>query len=406
MNDLAALLALIGIVLLVLYASRRNFLSPLFRVTPIPFWCYFLPMIFGAAGFLTRESPIHLLLSKQLLPICLVFLLIGTDLRSLIQMGKTAFIAMLTAAIGILVGAWGTFALFGRWLGENSWMGFGALSASWIGGSMNMLAVKESIGVPDSIFAPLVIVDAFLSYSWMGILIAASGWQERWNDSLPSVIARSPALSLSPPKADAPLAQKGGTTKQSSFKNEIASTGFAGLAMTIFLFLIVAIFISFSCQWLGSKLPPVGGLFTAYTWTVLLVSTFSLLLSLTPLSRFANDKTTKFGYFLLFLLLTSIGARVDISAIAQAPLFLAAGIVWILIHALVLLAAGRFFKIPLFFLATASQANIGGPASAPIVAAVYQPQMASVGLLMAILGNVLGTYLGLLSASVCRAIGN
>ncbi len=392
---LLTFLILVGTVLLVSYGSRVKFLSPLFRITPVPFWCYFLPMIFGAVGFLTRESPIYPILSKQLLPICLVFLLIGTDLRSLVKMGKIALIAMLTGTVGILAGAWMTFALFGRWLPENSWMGFGALSASWIGGSMNMLAVKESIGVPDSIFAPLVIVDAFLSYSWMGILIAASGWQEKWDQGMEfkgnvDFLRSRGAINCAPTKKSRP----------SLFS--LLSTGFVGPAMTILLFLIIAIFISLSCQWLGSKMPAVGGLFTPYTWTVLLVTTSSLLLSLTPLSRFTNDKTTKFGYFLLFLLLTSIGARVDISAIAKAPLFLVAGIVWILIHAAILLAAGRFFKIPLFFLATASQANIGGPASAPIVAAVYQPQLASVGLLMAILGNVMGTYLGLVSAWVCR----
>lgn len=389
-------LILVGIVLLVSYGSRLKFFSSLFRITPVPFWCYFLPMIFGAFGFLTHESPIYPLLSKQLLPICLVFLLIGTDLRSLVKMGKIALIAMLTGTIAILAGAWVTFALFGRWLGENSWMGFGALSASWIGGSMNMLAIKESIGVPDSIFTPLIIVDAFLSYSWMGILIAASGWQEKWNDTI-----GMPTQNKTHSHAER------GNERNVDFlrgRDAINCAPAKKPQMTILLLLIIAIFISLSCQWLGSKMPAAGGLFTSYTWTVLLVTTSSLLLSLTPLSRLTSDKTTKFGYFLLFLLLTSIGARVDISAIAQAPLFLLAGIVWISIHAAILLAAGRFFKIPLFFLATASQANIGGPVSAPIVAAVYQPQLASVGLLMAILGNVMGTYLGLLSASVCRLI--
>ncbi len=383
---LLTFLILVGTVLLVSYGSRLKSFSPLFRITPVPFWCYFLPMIFGAFGFLTRESPIYPILSKQLLPICLVFLLIGTDLRSLVKMGKIALIAMLTSTVGILAGAWMTFTLFGRWLPEKSWMGFGALSASWIGGSMNMLAVKESIGIPDSIFAPLVIVDAFLSYSWMGILIAASGWQGKWDV----------AMQQTPHPSPLPLWGRG--LSEGDKKNGKGQWGKLSAITTS------ALFLSIFCQWLGSKMPAVGGLFTSYTWTVLLVTTSSLLLSLTPLARLTSDKTTTFGYFLLFLLLTSIGARVDISAIAQAPLFLAAGIVWILIHALILLATGRLFKIPLFFLATASQANIGGPASAPIVAAVYQPQLASVGLLMAILGNVMGTYLGLLSAGVCRWI--
>lgn len=392
---LLTLLILVGIVLLVSYGSRIKFLSSLFRITPVPFWCYFLPMVLATLGILPRESIVYTFFSKQLLPICLVFLLIGTDLRSIAKLGKTALVAMFTGTIGILIGAVSSFVIFERWLPENSWMGFGALTGSWIGGSANMLAVKEGLGVPDSIFAPLVIVDAFLAYSWMGILIAASGWQRKWDKRIdkwdartipPTVIARSPAT------------EGGGATKQS---HEIASTDFVSLAMTTLL----ALTLSLLSQWLGSKLPTIGGIFTSYTWTILLVTTLSLGFSLTPLSRFSTEKTMSLGYFLLFLLLTSIGAKVDIRSILTAPLFLAAGAVWILIHAVILLLVGRLCRIPLFFLATASQANIGGPVSAPIVAAVYQPKLASIGLLMAILGNVMGTYLGLLSASICRVIG-
>ncbi len=377
------LITLIAIVLLVSYGAKLKRLAPLFRITPVPFWCYFLPMLLGTIGFLTRESPLYPFLSKHLLPVCLVFLLIGADLRSLAKMGKTAITAMLGGTLGVLIGAIVSFSLFRRWLPEDSWMGFGALSASWIGGSANMLAVKESIGVPDSVFTPLVIVDAFLSYTWMAVLMSGSGWQKKWDGKF---------------RGDSDF---GDSPHSKGTVPECISPPF----FYPFIFLSsTALLVSIFAQWVGARLPPIGGIFTPYTWTILLVTTFSLLLSFTRFSQLSNEKTTKLGYFLLFLLITSIGAKVDINSISRAPLFLSAGVVWLLIHACTLLLLGKIFRIPLFFLATASQANIGGPASAPIVAAVYQPKLASIGLLMAILGNILGTYLGLLSAATCRWI--
>jgi uncharacterized membrane protein len=97
----------------------------------------------------------------------------------------------------------------------------------------------------------------------------------------------------------------------------------------------------------------------------------------------------------LYLLLTAIGAQADLKAVLAAPLFLAAGVVWIAVHATLLLIVARLIRAPLFFFATGSMANIGGAASAPVVAGVYHPAMAPVGLLMAVAGYVLGIYAAL-----------
>ena len=139
------------------------------------------------------------------------------------------------------------------------------------------------------------------------------------------------------------------------------------------------------------------------TWTILLVTTASLALSLTPLRSLGEAGASRMGTALLYLILATIGARSNLQAIAQAPIFLALGITWILIHGIFLLVAGYISRAPLGMIATASQANIGGTISAPIVGATYHPKLASVGLLMAILGNLLGTYLGLVTAFLLRS---
>jgi uncharacterized membrane protein len=145
---------------------------------------------------------------------------------------------------------------------------------------------------------------------------------------------------------------------------------------------------------LGARIPPLGNptIISATTWAVLIVVTGGLLLSFTPLRNYEKVGASQFGYTALYLLLAGIGAQADLKAVLQAPIYLVAGAVWISIHVLILYLAARIVRAPLFFIATGSMSNIGGAASAPVVAGVYHPAMAPVGLLMAVVGYVFGIY--------------
>ncbi|HKK51883.1 MAG TPA: DUF819 family protein, partial [Myxococcota bacterium] len=140
------------------------------------------------------------------------------------------------------------------------------------------------------------------------------------------------------------------------------------------------------------------------TWAVLIVVTVGLLLSFTRLREYEKVGASHLGYVALYLLLAGIGARADLAAVLDAPLYLAAGTLWISIHVVILFAVARLMKAPLFFIATGSMANIGGAASAPVVAGVYHPAMAPVGLLMAVIGYVMGIYAALASAWMLGAL--
>ena len=131
---------------------------------------------------------------------------------------------------------------------------------------------------------------------------------------------------------------------------------------------------------------------------VVLVTTVGVGLSFTPLQRLEGPGASRLGTVALYLLVTAIGARGDLRAIAEAPLFLAAGVLWIAVHVSLLVLVARWIRAPLFFLATGSMANVGGAASAPVVAGVYHPAMAPVGVLMAVVGYVIGIYGGLTCA--------
>ncbi len=172
---------LLSLVSFIFLLEKQPRFAPLFHYLPAAFWCYFLPMILATMGLLPEQSIVYTFLTTYVLSGCLILLLLNINLPAIIRLGPTALGAMAVGAIGIGVGAVISHALFVPWLPPETWKGVGALSASWIGGSANMLAVKEGLQTPDNVFAPMVIVDTVITYSWMGILVALAVFQDRWD---------------------------------------------------------------------------------------------------------------------------------------------------------------------------------------------------------------------------------
>ena len=343
-------------------------------------------MLAGTFGLIPRSHPLYTLFSQQLLPVCLVLLLIGTNLRAVVRMGAPALLMMMAGAAGTVLGGLVSYHLYRPWLPAEAWGGIGALTASWTGGSANMIAVKEALNLPDGIIGPLIIVDAAVAYSWMALLIWSSSQQARWDN-----LVRASTLRLAPDSA---------RTEAVRPEPVEGRTNSIALAAAITL----AIALSLAAQWAARRMPVMGSAFSASTWTILLVTTAALLMSLTPLRKLEQAGASRAGTLLLYGLLASIGARADLRSILHTPAFLALGATWILIHGACLLLAGRLARAPLGLIAAASQANIGGTVSAPIVGATFSPQMASLGLLMAIFGNLIGTYIGLATAWMARVL--
>ncbi|HSJ15923.1 MAG TPA: DUF819 family protein [Longimicrobiales bacterium] len=377
MSVFAYLAAVLGAVFFVsgVPAFRR-----VFRVLPPVLWAYFIPTLSTTFGIIPPASPTYEWMVRYLLPIALLLLMITVDLRSILRLGPLALAMMVAGTVGTIVGGPIAFLLFGGLLPEYAWTGFAALSGSWIGGTANMVAVAESVGTPDSIMGPIIVVDTIVGYGWMAVLLFLSSQQERfdrWNRaSRASLEAANRRIELVTVRRQ-PIDVRTAVT--------IIGLAFAGSVLAIRA---------------GAALPAIGDptIISGTTWAVLMVVTGGLLLSFTPVSRLEEHGASTLGYATLYLLLGAIGAQADLRAVLSAPIFLAAGLVWIAIHAAVLLLAARLLRAPLFFFATGSMANVGGAASAPIVASVYHPAMAPVGLLMAVGGYVLGIYGGLFCA--------
>lgn len=374
-------------------------------------------MLAGTLGLIPRSHPLYTFLSQQLLPVCLVLLLIGTDLRALGQMGAPALAMMLSGAAGTVLGGLVSYHLYRPWLPAEAWGGIGALTASWTGGSANMIAVKEALNLPDGIIGPLIIVDAAVAYSWMALLVWSSSQQARWDNWVAGPPSRrvarlrtardAPAWrrfarrsTIAPPLSETKPQKEAGSVPVPVSRRAPPGIPGAGLGSAVAL----AIVLSLLAQWAARRMPMMGSTFSASTWTVLLVTTAALLMSLTPLRELEQAGASRLGTLLLYGLLASIGAQADLRSILHTPVFLAMGATWILLHGLCLLAVGRLARAPLGLIATASQANIGGTVSAPIVGATFSPRLASLGLLMAIFGNLIGTYIGLASAGMARVL--
>lgn len=379
---LLKIVALTGAILLFFRTRASERIS---RFLPVPFWIYFLSIVAGTIGFLPADSPVYSKISLYVLTAALFLMLIGTPVTQLVRMGPSALLAITLAVVTMVVSALISYVLFLAYLPDEAWKAVGALLGTWVGGSANMLAVKEILGMSDAAYTPLIIVDTVLSYGWMALLVAAAAYQTRIDSALGAYDRHPGMFSGRDPSAYANLGP---------------GQKIAGATAAIFVAALFARVIGRAAMIIGPKFP----ILSVTAWALLMASTAAILLALTPMRRLEEGKASTIGQFLLCVVLVSIGAKTTLGAALQAPIFVGFGAVMLILHGILMVVAGKIFRLPLFFLSTASQAAVGGPVSAPIVAGVYRPNQAHIGVLMAIFGALLGTYVGVGGGFVCKWI--
>lgn len=376
----------------ILWVREKYKSSALFRWVPAPFFCYFFPLCLRSIGLLPSVSPLYDGVARFLLPVCLALLLLNVNFAALRGVGRSALLAMAWGVGGMVAGLVVSFGFFHSFLPPEAWKSVGALAGSWTGGSANLLAVKEALGASEQVFAPILVVDTLFAYSWMAFLVWMAGRQgavDRWSKAWErDVLPVPPLLKTKTPSWPWPTVP-------------MAALVLAGGS----LFLGTTLGPTWS-RAVAEILPDLGNSLKPATWTVIAVTTGSLVASLSGRFRALPERTEGVGTFFLFFLLTTLGAQASFRSLKEAPLFLAVGAVGLMIHGATLVVGARLSRLPLALLATASQACVGGVVSAPLVGAVYRSSLAAVGLLLAVLGNVGGTYVGLLTAHLCSWIGN
>jgi uncharacterized membrane protein len=373
------------IIFFIYWVSEIKLFQKFFRYLPPVIWIYFLPMLSSAIGIIPRESELYEWTKLYILPSALVLLLLSANIPVIIKLGFKAIIMFLTGSFGIIIGGPIVLLIFKHWLPPDAWKGIGALSGSWMGGSATMLAIAQSIKTPESLLAPLIVVDTVVGYGWMGIVIFLSAFQDKVDEFN---------------RVDKTILIELNKKMQNLTESKRRFLNFTDFATMIF----VAFSVGILSLKLGKLLPEIGVVISHYTWGIIIATTIGVALSFTKLSELEYSGSNHVGNFLLYFLLASVGARANIYGIFETPIFMLMGILWILIHATCLFIVGRLIKAPMFLMATSSQANIGGPVTAPIVASVYQSALAPVGLLMAVAGNIVGIYGGLLCAQLCYIV--
>lgn len=379
--------------------SKHPFWRRFYQYIPAVLLCYFLPAIYNSVGLIDGEhSVLYTIASRYLLPATLVLLTLAIDLPATLRLGPKAITLFLTGSVGVVIGGpialaiWKTLAP--GVVDAQLWRGMTAIAGSWIGGAANQAAMKEVFQINNDLFGTMVAVDVVIAYLWMAILLWIAAHHERLDRALHADTSAITTLAermerFSVEKARIP------TLADIMFMLAIGF-GVTGLSH--------ALASPLAASFKGVEWAERFSLASEFFWLVVIATTLGLALSFTRARNLEGAGASKLGSALLYVLIATVGMQMNIGAIFAHPALLGIGFTWLAVHALLLLIVARLMKAPYFFLAVGSQANIGGPASAPVVAAAFHPALAPVGVLLAVLGYAIGTYGAWITGQLMRLV--
>ena len=392
----ATLLGLLALILgFVFYTSKSSNakFQAFYKYVPALLLCYFIPSIFNSAGLVSVEASdnIYYVASRFLLPACIVLLTISVDLPGILKLGPKAIILFFTGTFGIVIG--GPIALlivsyfYPELLGNNGpqdvWRGMTTVAGSWIGGGANQTAMKEIYEVGDTIFSSMIAVDIIMANIWMAVLLLLAG-------NAKSIDAKTGADTTALEELKKNVIEFQKKHARIPHLEDLMIICAIGFGVTG----VAHIFSDIVTPFMIENFPNSKELsfHSKFFWMIVSASAMGIALSFTRLRKIEAAGASKIGSAFLYFLIAAIGLHMDIMAIFDSPLYFALGAIWMIIHACLMLGVAKLIKAPLFYMAVGSQANVGGAASAPIVASAFHPALAPVGVLLAVLGYAIGTY--------------
>jgi uncharacterized membrane protein len=392
-ND-AVVLGILITILAVIFStasSSHPFWKKFYTYIPALLLCYFVPSILNSMGVISgSESNLYFVASRYLLPASLVLLTLSIDMKGIISLGPKAIIMFLAGTVGIVLGGplailiISTFApdVVGGAGPDAVWRGMATIAGSWIGGGANQTAMKEIFNVGDDIFSAMVTVDVIVANIWLAFLLYGAG-----------ISARIDKIFKGDTSAIETLREKVENYRLSIAKipdlKDLTVVVAFGFGMTAIAHVGADVITPFMAQFEGlDRL----SLTSPFFWLIAIATTLGLILSFTRARQFEGAGASRVGSLLLYVLVATIGMQMDIMAIIRQPELFMIGFIWMICHVTILLTVAKVIKAPFFFVAVGSQANVGGAASAPIVASAFHPALAPVGVLLAVLGYALGTY--------------
>jgi uncharacterized membrane protein len=402
-SDDRIIFGLLALILGFVFATRdREGWQRFYTFVPIILVCYLVPSLMVTFGLIdTAESNLWPVAKDYFLPAALFLMTLSIDLKGILGLGNKAIIMFLTATVGIILGGplalWVVAQFDPGIIGEGqtaAWRGLATLAGSWIGGGANQTAMLEVYGYPIELFGALLAVDIIVAEIWMVFLLYGAGASERVDRWLGADSSAIDAL----------------RDKMADYSSSIERVAKANDYVLLFGVTFAVVGLSHLLgNFLGGFFADLQGedatLASGFFWVVVIATTVGLGASFTRAREMEGIGASKFGTLFIFVLVAVIGTRMDITKIAEAPAFMAIGFIWMLFHSILLIAVAKAIKAPFFFVAVGSKANVGGAASAPVIASAFHPALAPVGVLLAVLGYALGTYGAILCAQMMAGIG-
>jgi len=417
-NDAAVLGLLIIALALIFYTSHLDRWAKFYKYVPSLLLCYFVPAAFNSLGIIDGEaSGLYTVTSRYLLPASIVLLCLSIDLKAIWNLGPKALIMFFSGTVGVMLGGPAALLLVSQFqpelLGGNDpdalWRGLSTIAGSWIGGGPNQTAMKEIAQVTDDQFSAMLIVDVFVANLWMPFLLVGAGMSAVLDRKLKADASAVDALKIKVETLSASQARVPSTTDLML----IAAVAFGGVGVC---HLVADGTSSYFSDWFGQILSnqpthPVlylSSLGSGFFWLTLIATLVGIGASFTPLRQLEGAGASKMGSVFIYLLVATIGMKMDVAQIVQQwdvyGVVILMGILWMLVHIAILLLVAKLIRAPFFFVAVGSQANIGGAASAPVVASAFSPALAPVGVLLAVLGYAVGTVGAIVCMELMHAI--
>lgn len=333
---------------------------------------------------LEATGPAYSTLKNPILYAMIFVMLLRCDMKKIIRLGPKMLIGFFAASVSIGVGFVLSYAIFHGALGEGAWRSLGALCGSWMGGTGNMLAIQAALEVDEASMAYALVIDSICASIYVMFLLWAIGFSEKFNKWT---------------KADTRTLDEVGAALEAETRANTAPLLWQNLIVLIGSgFLVSAV-----CQKLGVMINGVLPFFDKATWTVLVVTLLGVLLAMTPFGKLKG--TEEVSNTMLYIVVALIASRADLSAMGNAPIWLVAGFFILAFHIIVMIILAKVLHLDIFTCCVASLANVGGTASAPVLASSYSSALVPVGIVMALLGYVIGTGGGLLVAQLMSFFG-
>ncbi len=456
-NDAVVFGILMILLALIFKATETQGFTKFFKIIPALLLCYFLPSLFSTFGIISPKwvdmsaamsaltesgfdisgissfkefknfvllndeakeiadrfvtgSKLYFVASRYLLPASLVLLTLSINLKEVFKLGPKALIMFITGTVGVVIGGPLAILLFsyispdivGGIAPDEVWRGMTTVAGSWIGGGANQAAMYEIFKEGDSnlisggMYSIMITVDIIVAEVWMFFLLLGVGKAARLDKFFKADSSAVETLKNSMHEFSQKIA------RNPSFNDLMVILGIA-LGATGFAHLLADILgpaIKENLPFLHDKFSLGSGFF----WLIVIATTIGIAFSFTKLRNYEGAGASKIGSVCIYILVATIGMKMDITAIAENPGLFLVGFVWMIVHVLLLLIVGKLIKSPFFFLAVGSKANIGGAASAPVVAGAFHPSLAPVGVLLAVLGYALGTYGALICGYLMQGV--